>query len=198
VKTNYVLIDYENIQPELGQMLADEVFQLLVFVGATQAKISLDTAMAVQAKGAAARYVPMAASGRNALDFHMACYLGELGAQDPEAYFHVISRDKGLDPLLDHLQKRGRKVARHETVAEIAIVKGAAPAHDDARCSLAIENLLRRSGNRPATLKTLRNTLASLFQPPLDNAGQDQLVQSLLTAGVVVIDGERVVYGLPD
>lgn len=36
MKTNYVLIDYENVQPEFAQSLAPEHFKVIVFVGANQ------------------------------------------------------------------------------------------------------------------------------------------------------------------
>ena len=44
------------------------------------------------------QYVKISGNGKNALDFHLAYYVGELATNDPEVYFHVISKDTGFDP----------------------------------------------------------------------------------------------------
>ena len=81
---------------------------VVLFVGAKQAKVPFDLAVAMQALGEKAKYIKIAGSGRNALDFHIAFYVGELSTKEPDAYFYVISRDTGFDPLIKHL--KGRKI----------------------------------------------------------------------------------------
>jgi len=44
VKNNYVLVDYENVQPDMASLLAADVFKVLVFVGAAQTKIGFELA----------------------------------------------------------------------------------------------------------------------------------------------------------
>lgn len=39
MKKNYVLIDYENVQPAAIEVLKQEPFHVMVFVGAGQAKV---------------------------------------------------------------------------------------------------------------------------------------------------------------
>ena len=51
LKTNYVLIDYENVQPEAMAVLNQEHFKVLVFVGANQAKVTYEVAEALQQMG---------------------------------------------------------------------------------------------------------------------------------------------------
>jgi hypothetical protein len=63
-------------------------------------KISLETARALQAFGPDVEYVQMDGNGTNALDFHIAYYIGRLAAEYPDAYFHIISKDTGFDPLI--------------------------------------------------------------------------------------------------
>ena len=43
-------------------------------------------------------------NGKNALDFYLAFYVGDLAAKDPEAGFHILSDDTGFDPLIKHLK----------------------------------------------------------------------------------------------
>lgn len=78
VKTNYVLIDYENVQPEAMAVLAQEHFKVLVFVGANQAKVTFEVASVLQQMGDRAEYVKITGNGSNALDFHIAFYIGVL------------------------------------------------------------------------------------------------------------------------
>ena len=83
MKINYILIDYENVQPKALDLLNQEPFQVLVFVGANQTKISLETAVALQRFGARARYIQISGNGSNSLDFHIAFYIGQLSARNP-------------------------------------------------------------------------------------------------------------------
>ena len=126
--THYILIDFENVRPENPEALAAlpaHAFNVVLFVGANQAKIPFALASAMQNLGASARYVKIAGAGKNALDFHIAYYLGQLVAHEPDACFHVISRDKGFDPLIAHLNVRhiqARREARLEDVALTPVV----------------------------------------------------------------------------
>jgi len=76
VKYSYIFIDFENVQPKDLALLRGRDFRVMIFVGATQAKLPTEFAIAVQALGPAAEYVQIEGSGRNALDFHIAYYLG--------------------------------------------------------------------------------------------------------------------------
>jgi hypothetical protein len=84
LRINYVLIDYESVQPEALSVLHEEHFRLIVFVGATQAKVSFETAAALQRMGNRAEYIKIAGTGPNALDFHIAFYIG-----------HALHRQRG-------------------------------------------------------------------------------------------------------
>lgn len=64
--TNYVLIDFENVQPKNLEILARHPFIVVLFVGANQAKVPFDLAVAMQALGEKAKYIKIAGSGRNA------------------------------------------------------------------------------------------------------------------------------------
>ena len=103
MRNNYVLIDWENVQPESMELLDHEHVQVRVFVGAMQKDISIEKAAALQPMGKRVEYIRMARSGKNALDFHIAFYIGQIAAIDTTAYFHIIAKDKGFDPLIEHL-----------------------------------------------------------------------------------------------
>lgn len=64
--TNYVLIDYENVHPSNLEVLGQHPFNIIVFVGAAQAKIPFDLAAAMQPLGKTAQYIKIAGTGKNA------------------------------------------------------------------------------------------------------------------------------------
>lgn len=115
--SQYVLVDYENVQPaSLGGLEGGDV-HVIVFVGASQTKIPIELAAAMQRLGARGEYVRISGNGPNALDFHIACHLGERIARDPFADFRIVSKDTGFDPLVRHLRARGFQVRRVGSIA---------------------------------------------------------------------------------
>lgn len=197
MKSNYVLIDYENVQPDSAQALAPSHFKVLLFVGAGQPRVNVEVASALQAKGADARYIRIAGAGRNALDFHIAYYLGKLAVAEPEAFFHVISGDKGMDPLMIHMQEAGVQVYRHENVHDIPIVKAPQSASKDEKLSTIMAFLVARGAQRPATMKTLVGSASVLFHPRLDEDSAKSLLDELEKQGLFVRHGNKIVYSLP-
>lgn len=99
MKTNYVLIDYENVQPDAIATLDQEHFKVVIFVGSNQTKVTFDVASSLQRMAERAEYVKISGNGSNALDFHIAYYIGHLASREPDAYFHIVSQDGGFDPL---------------------------------------------------------------------------------------------------
>lgn len=145
LRTHYVLVDFENVQPESVEELAAAHFRLVVFVGSNQPKIPVRLAAAIQAMGDRANYVQISGNGRNALDFHIAYYIGSLALQDPRAFFHIISRDTGFDPLVQHLKTLGFDAARSSTLGEIPLARGNGLRSHEAQAGLFIERL-QKSG----------------------------------------------------
>jgi hypothetical protein len=101
VRINFVLIDSENVKPEYIEELKHEHFRVVVFVGANLKRLDFAIVSAVQALGSNGSYVQISSHGPSALDFHIAYYIGKLAAAHPDAYFHIISKDKGFDPLIN-------------------------------------------------------------------------------------------------
>jgi hypothetical protein len=198
MKTNHVLIDYENVQPEVAEALAQPVFKVWIFVGAQQHKVKYDLIELLQRKGDDARCIKISATARNALDFHMAYYVGQLATEHPEAYFHLIAKDTGMDPLVEHLQGRGLNVSRWADVFDISIIKRRADEPEQDKLSSIIEYLVRRGAQRPATLKTLLGSIAALFSPKLSESEATALVEQLKLGGVLETSGSKIKYGLPD
>jgi hypothetical protein len=95
MKTNYVLVDYENVKVAHVERLSDERFRVILFLGTQDTKLPLDLVLAMQQLRDRGSYVVLDAHGRNALDFHIAYYLGALATKDPHRLFpHRLERHR--------------------------------------------------------------------------------------------------------
>lgn len=197
MRTNYVLIDFESVQPTQLAALDQDHFKVLLFVGARQAKLPYEIAAAIQRLGAKVEYIKIFGNGPNALDFHIAFYIGKIVSADPTAYFHIISKDTGFDPLIQHL--RGRKIfaARAKDISEIPLVKAAKSKSAEQRLEIVVAKLRQLKASKPRTVKTLKSTIASLFQKQLSDGEVTALLGALHSSGLVAITDEKVTYALP-
>lgn len=114
---NVLLVDYENIGKIDLAAIPDGV-RVPFFFGASQRSVPTEFLKAALRLGE--RFVPIdiEGQGKNALDFHIAFYLGEYLARDPHTACVIFSKDKGFDPLVRHLTRRGFSVRRANTMAE--------------------------------------------------------------------------------
>lgn len=126
-RINYVLIDHENVQPTDLKLLDREDVRLWVFVGAGQTKLSSELAIQMQAMRERADYVRISGNGSNALDFHIAFYIGQLSREDPRGFFHIISKDTGFDPLVEHLKARKIFACRSASISAMPLFKTMSP-----------------------------------------------------------------------
>ena len=195
--TNYVLIDFENVQPKNLEILSNHPFKVFVFVGASQAKIPFELAAAMQHLGDDAQYVKIGGNGKNPLDFHLTFYVGELVEKDPDAYFHVISKDTGFDPLIKHLKARKVRIQREKGLAEIPVLRMSAATSDDEKVAAIVKNLAGRGHSRPRKVKTLANTINSLFTKKLKEQELMSLISELQKKRYIVVSEGNVSYQLP-
>lgn len=197
MRTNYVLIDYENVQPEALSVLDAEHFKVMVFVGASQTKLTFETAAALQRMGGKAEYIKISGNGSNALDFHIAFYIGQLATHDPTAYFHIISKDTGFDPLIQHLKTKKVFAARSRDVSEIPLVKVANTKSPAEKLAVVVSNLQQRGASKPRTVKTLLSTVSSIFQKQLSEQELAALLKELQAKSYVTVNDTKVSYALP-
>jgi hypothetical protein len=196
VTTNYLLIDYENVQPKSLELLNEATFKVLVFVGANQTKLSLEFAKSLQALGPAAEYVQISGNCANNLDFHIAFTIGELSKDDPTAHFYIISKDSGFDPLIKYANAKGLRISRQKSIADIPLLRSSNGKNLDERIEAIIKNLKPRGTSRPRRVKTLRNTVNGIFQNALADSELESLINELKKRGQIFIEGERVNYHL--
>lgn len=99
----YVYVDYEN----MGNIktLVPIEGQYFFFIGSNQNSIPKSLVLAT--KGTKVEWVAVEGSGKNALDFHIAYYLG-LNAKENVKHY-ILSKDKGYDPLIASINKKAKQ-----------------------------------------------------------------------------------------
>jgi uncharacterized protein YejL (UPF0352 family) len=197
-QTNYVLIDYENVQPTELSPLQHAFVKTIVFVGASQTKIPLEVALGLQKLGPRASYIKSAGNGANALDFHLTFYLGALAAREPQAYFHIISKDTGFDPLIQHLRKMQIRVYRAAALHDLPWVKALPNQTQTEKIACIIAMLNKHKTNKPTSLKTLTGTINALFKKQLSEAEIQALIEALQRQNLISITEGKISYSLQD
>jgi hypothetical protein len=92
-----LLVDLENVQKiDLSQVPADA--RVMIFYGVTQKKLPEELVVQAQPLGARLKWIKISGQGPNALDFHIAYYLGQELASNPALECAIFSRDTGFDP----------------------------------------------------------------------------------------------------
>jgi hypothetical protein len=125
----YILIDYENVKPAAAdlELIRGAKYQVRIFHGPHQNKFDADSVKALLSLQGKVKLLQSERSGKNALDFHIAFYLGRLIPELPErlvsatekpARFIIVSKDSGFDVLLSHVRDLGYDAARVISVRE--------------------------------------------------------------------------------
>ncbi len=209
-----LLVDYENIgKIELGEIPAGVLVPF--FFGASQKSVPkefLKAALNLRERFVA---IDIEGQGKNALDFHIAYYLGEYLTRSPESACIILSKDKGFDPLVKHLVLRGFTVRRANGLREAfpsavtetrrpqgesrrAPAAGPRPAPPRAPASVPENALQWLSGGaknrRPRTRKALAAHLYSHFSKKIAESDIQGLIDHLVGAGQLSEANGKITY----
>jgi hypothetical protein len=225
VRTNYVFVDYENVQVASLALLKAEHFKVYIFLGANNTKLPVSLFLSMQELGQRVELVTLEASGKNALDFHIAYYLGTLAAIDPKAFFHIISKDSGFDPLIHHLRTKNIYSARSASIADMPCLQPPAISHaaqpppaishaaqpppleiqsknravstsHAALVDKAIALVINGKATKPTTRKTLFSTLHSKLGKGLPPQSIEDVLLALVKKGHVKVNDKKVSYAI--
>lgn len=194
MRTNFVLIDSENVNPEYLEKLKHEHFRTVIFVGANLKRLNFPIVNAIQSLGSNGSYIQVSSHGPSALDFHIAYYIGKLSAAHPDAYFHIISKDKGFDPLIKHLRDHKIFCSRWASVLEIPLVKSTDKLTPKQRAADFYEKRIAPGKALPVTVTSLQSAIGSHFHKVLSGKEVAGVLEALTASGQVVVNGKKVAY----
>ena len=194
---NYVLVDFENVHHVDPAIIGAKAVSLVILVGAKQKSLDAEMVVKLFEHAASVQLIRLTGSEKNAVDFALAYYLGRAVLSDPGAYFHIVSKDTGYDPLIAHLQSRHIRVRRHKDFSTLtfAMPAKAAPAVPNASkagaseaMDLVLARLRKNSSARPKKEKTLLSHIKSMLGNGATDAEAASVLTELCTAGHVRID----------
>ena len=122
MELTYILVDFENIRPQDFVLLRGPQYRVKLFHGPHQNKLDVAIVKALQPLGEQVAYVQGEKPGKNALDFHIAFFMGRLVqthmANGIPARFKIISRDGGFDSVLRHVRALGNDAKQAVSIAK--------------------------------------------------------------------------------
>jgi len=196
IRNNYIFIDFENVQPASFDIPDNLSFKVILLVGAKQTRIPIELVRSMQKLGKNAKYITINGCGKNALDFHLTFYLGKIYQEDPNAYFHIISKDTGYDLLIDHLKSEKALVNRYSSIEDIPIIKKSKfeQLTSEEQISIISDYLAKKEVGKPGKVESLANVIMSLSGRTLSENKIKSLIQALSQKGFIRINGTQLSY----
>ena len=187
-----LLVDFENVQ-QVDLARLDDSFQIIIFVGAAQKSIPIELVTNAQKLGSRIEWQRVDANGSNALDFFIACHLGRVLEKSPQLQCIVLSKDKGFDPLLRHLNKNGLQCKRLNSLLELDPKATTQP--EEPNYKRVIEVLSKsEKKSRPRKRKTLSQHISSIFQKKLPQAEVDRIIDILFANKMISETNDAITY----
>ncbi len=90
----HLLIDFENVQPQNLDNLPTDGIHIWLFLGAVHKSLPVSLVKSLLRFGERTHLVQLQKTGKNALDFYLSYYLGQITATDPKpesAYFRATA-----------------------------------------------------------------------------------------------------------
>ena len=148
-RTNYIFVDFENVQETDLNRIANKPVKVRLILGERHKSLPVTLVKLIQKFSEQVRLVETGLNGKNALDFVLAYEIGVESEQDPKGYFHVLSRDKGFDALIRHLKLKEILAARHTAFSEIPVLMNA-----DERVKMLTSHFKANQSSRPKKQKS--------------------------------------------
>jgi hypothetical protein len=202
---NHVFVDFENVHEVDASLIGTKAVSFTLLVGPKQTKLDTDLVEKMLAHAASVELIRLTAIGKNAVDFALAYYMGRKAVADPMAFFHIISKDQGYDPLIAHLRSRHIRAHRHDsfatltftrtTKAAVVAPKSELPGPEDLMDRL-LAHLRKNVSHRPKKKQALLNHLKSQMGKDATDAAAAAMLKNLAAKHLTVGDKDAVTYHL--
>jgi hypothetical protein len=209
---NHVFVDFENVHEVDLSVIGSKAVSFTLLVGPRQTKLDVALVEKLFEHAVSVQLVRLTSSGKNALDFTLAYYVGRAVAVDPTGIFHIVSKDTGYDPLIKHLRSRHISAERHDNFVTLPFASALKPAPPNpppvARNPKSpatsksevtrlngwhtrmLEHFRKSSATRPRNQQRLVSFLVAYFGNKITEADALSHIEALVQAGHLVI-GER-------
>jgi hypothetical protein len=201
---NHVFVDFENVHHFDASIIGTKSVNFTLLLGAKQTNLDAELVEKLMEHAASVQLIRLTSSGKNALDFALAYYVGRAVSTNAHTFIHIISKDKGFDPLIEHLRSRHIHAHRHDSFAELtfsakpnvgAETPKAVTTSQKEPLNRVLKHFRQYANNRPKKKKTLLNQLKSQLGKNASDADAVALLEKLQKAGHISIgDKDAVTY----
>jgi len=190
-----LLIDFENVQNINLEQIEKFDYRIYVFIGESQNKIPFDLVKAAQKLGGKLKWIKIDGNGANALDFHIAYFLGNQIEKDRNNEYVILSKDKGFDPLVKFITKKNVKCRRINSIIEIAPTRKSDSHNEEYR--KVLENLKKiDKAKKPRRRNTLKQHVKSLLGKTLTEEICNEIIDQLFIERIVSEENGKLIYEL--
>jgi hypothetical protein len=197
-----LLVDFENVG-KIDLAAVPDGFVVALFFGSAQKSVPKEFLKAALKLRDRFVGIDIEGQGKNALDFHIAYYLGEYLTQSPKTPCVILSKDRGFDPLIKHLASRGFTVRRANSLREACppaagVTRRATTGREFVSVPVHEAALQWLSGSaknrRPRTRKALAAHLYSHFSKKMPENEVQNLIEGLIASGQLSEANGRITY----
>ncbi len=188
-RTNYIFIDFENVQEIDLDRIANKPVKVTFVLGERHKNLPVALVKLLLKYAGQVDLVETGRSGKNALDLVLAQCIGAAKQVDAHGYFHIISKDKDFDALIGHFQANGTLAARRAAFCEVPVLMKNAE---------RVNHIIAYFKSKQVTLAKKRTTLESqihaLFGRALTPAELHSTIQGLVAKKVIEIGADGEVF----
>ena len=188
----FLLIDYENIQKVNLSDVPDNIL-IRIFVGQSQKNVPFELVQQAQRFGHCIEWIKVEGQGNNALDFHIAFYIGKLQTEHKRASFIILSKDKGFEPLIKHINNLKGNCRRINSLFELSTVTDNYSKDQNLTRTIELLSKIDKS-KRPRKRTTLTQHISSFFQKKIDGSEIDKIIDYLFIEKLVSETGGKLSY----
>lgn len=190
------MVDYENVQNiDLNNLQNTDVL-IMIFHGENQ-KFTGDFMNSVLALGKEkVVMVKISGNGKNALDFHIAYYIGKLVKEFHKPSINIISKDNGFNPLIKHLNQVEKVICSlRKSISEIENNQNPALVNGKEKHEIVMEILSKPKVPKPKKINTLKNQIATIFKKEkIQESDVEQIVQKMIECKFINCNNEAITY----
>ena len=195
-RINYIFVVFENTKVHDIGLISGKPVILLLVMGEKQKQLPIPLIKQLLAHADQVGLIEANCTGKNALDFVLSFHVGQWAKQDPTGYFHIVSKDKGFDPLITHLKQLKVSAARHDEFAQIPVFVDPTALPLD-KIGLLTRRFSQHVASRPATRDSLMSHINSTFAKRLSENEVAGLVKQLEQRKLINInENNKVSYCL--
>ena len=193
IRTNYIFVDYENVQEVDLDLIAGKAVNVFLVVGQRRKTLPSLLARQIHRYHDQVEWIESEGASPNALDLVLAYHVGLQAKVDPNGYYHILARDKDYDPLIEHMRGSGIRASRNEEFARIPalVVKGRLSLAE--RVEWVVERFQKSKATLPKRRRSLLTTINALFQKELTDVEVEEIVTALVARKLIDVTPEGAV-----